>query len=160
MNRRNDKARGPGRPPKFREKRQPVTMTLPLRVLEILRSVDHDRARAVAKLAARAADAAGGKPSVEVVEMAPHRGLIVVSNHRALEGVEGLRLVEIAPSRFLITLDKSLSMESLEIALQDLLDESAAGSADRAFLAELLALIRRQRRGRTVSREEILIVNS
>ena len=160
MNRRTDKARGPGRPPKFREKRRPVTMTLPLRVLETLRSVDPDRSRAVAKLAARAAAAVGGKPSVEVVEMAPHRGLIVVTNHRALKGVEGLRLVEIAPSRFLITLDKSLSMESLEIALQDLLDESAAPSADGAFLAELLALIRRQRRGRTVSREEILIVNS
>ena len=160
MTRASDKARGRGRPPKFREKRQPVTMTLPLRVLEILRSVDPDRARAVARLAARAAAVDGAKPSVEVVEMAPRRGLIVVTNHRALKGVEGLRLVEIAPSRFLITLDKSLSVESLEIRLQDLLDGAEAGSADRAFLAELLALIRRQRRERTVSKEEILIISS
>ena len=135
-------------------------MTLPLRALETLRSVDPDRSRAVAKLAARAAEEAAGRPAVEVVEMAPRRGLIVVSNHRALQGVEGLRLVEIAPSRFLITLDRNLSVESLEIRLQDLLDESAAGSADRAFVAELLALIRRQRRDRTVSKEEILIISS
>ncbi len=149
-----------GRPPKFQEKSRPVTMTLPLRALETLRSVDPDRSRAVAKLAARAAEEAAGRPAVEVVEMAPRRGLIVVSNHRALNGVEGLRLVEIAPSRFLITLGKSLSVESLEIRLQDLLDETEAPSEDRAFLADLLALIRRQRRDRTVSKEEILIISS
>ena len=160
MTRASDKARGRGRPPKFREKSRPVTMTLPLRVLEILRSVELDRARAVAKLATRAAEEAAGRPAVEVVEMAPHRGLIVVTNHKALDGVEGLRLVEIAPSRFLITLDKSLSVESLEIRLQDLLDEAEAGSAGGAFLAELLALLRRQRRERTVSKEEILIISS
>ena len=149
-----------GRPPKFREKSRPVTMTLPLRVIEILRSVDPDRARSVAKLAARAAEEAAGRPAVEIVEMAPRRGLIMVSNHRAFEGVEGLRLVEIAPSRFLITLDKNLSVESIEIALQDLLDGAKPGDADGAFLAELLALVRRQRRDRTVSKEEILIINS
>lgn len=148
-----------GRPPKFREERKPVTMTLPTRVLEILRAVDPDRARAIAKLATAADFRSTGRKSVEIVEVAPHRSLIVVAKNRSLEGIKGLHLVEIAPARYLITVQKNLSVESLEVQLRDKSEDAGEKSEDREFLSELLTVIRHQRRGKTVSQEELLIIN-
>ena len=42
--------KGGGRPPKFREPRHPVTMTLPERILDQLAEIDPDRTRAVVKV--------------------------------------------------------------------------------------------------------------
>ena len=68
-----------GRPPKFREARRPVTVTLPERVLKTLEAVNPDRALAIVKCV----DAVAGKGEhaakpVELVEVLPGKALIVV----------------------------------------------------------------------------------
>ncbi len=155
----SEKKRRPGRPPKFKEARRPVTMTLPVRVLGILASIDPDRAQAIVKLADEAGRSAAARKPVEIVEVAPRRGLIVVSESAALRKIEGLRLVEIAPSRFLITVKAGLSVESIEVQLHDLIEENAAGPEETALLKELLFQIRHQRRSKAVSKEELLIIS-
>ncbi len=153
------KLRASGRPPKFMEDRRPVTVTLPVRVLDILRTVDPDRARAIAKLADEAGRGMSEKKPVEIVEVAPNRGLIVVSDSAALRSIEGLRLIEIAPARFLITVKANLSVESLEVQIHDLIEEERGGPEESALLQELLRQIRHQRRSKSVSKEELLIVS-
>ncbi|MEI6632349.1 MAG: hypothetical protein WCP22_00865 [Chlamydiota bacterium] len=141
------------------EDRRPVTVTLPVRVLDILRTVDPDRARAIAKLADEAGRGMSEKKPVEIVEVAPNRGLIVVSDSAALRSIEGLRLIEIAPARFLITVKANLSVESLEVQIHDLIEEERGGPEESALLQELLRQIRHQRRSKSVSKEELLIVS-
>lgn len=153
------KVRGAGRPPKFQEERRPVTMTLPVRILDFLKSIDPDRARAIAKLSDTAAAGLGNRQPVEIVEVAPHRGLIVVADSKLLRGIEGVRLIEIAPARYLITLDGSLSVESLEVQLQDMIEEGNGGKEEITLLTELFEQLRHQRRRRAVSKEELLVIN-
>jgi hypothetical protein len=155
----NKKPRPVGRPPKFQEDRRPVTVTLPLRVLNILEQVHPDRARAIAKLADEAGKGFLDMKPVEIVEMAPHRGLIVVSDSAVLRSIEGLRLIEIAPTRFLITVNATLSVESLEVQIQDRIEEGNGGPGEIELLKELLCHIRHQRRRRAVSKEELLIIS-
>jgi len=153
------KIRTSGRPPKFMEDRRPVTVTLPVRVLEILRMVDPDSARAIAKLADEAGRGMSGRKPVEIVDVAPHRGLIVVADSALLRSIEGLRLIEIAPARFLITVKANLSVESVEVQIHDLIEEERGGPEEIALLQELLRQIRHQRRSKAVSKEELLIVS-
>jgi hypothetical protein len=153
------KTRSPGRPPKFQEARRPVTVTLPLRVLDILKTVDHDLARAIAKLAEMAGRELRDRKPVEIVELSPRRGLIVVAESAALRKIEGLRLIEIAPGRFLITVQANLSVESLEVQIQDMAEERNGSPEESALLGELLSQIRQQRRRRAVSKEELLIIS-
>jgi len=155
----SEKLRTVGRHPKFREARQPVTVTLPLRVLDILKTVDPDRAYAIAKLADAADRVLRDRKPVEIVEMAPHRGLIVVKESAMLKSIEGLRLIEIAPTRFLITVKANLSVESLEVQIQDMIEEGSGGPEEITLLKELFYQLRYQRRRRAVSKEELLIIN-
>jgi hypothetical protein len=67
------KARGGGRPPKFREPSRSVAVTLPQRTLGQLRWIDTDRAKAIVK----AVDGAlshwqDAQPQVDILEMAPN----------------------------------------------------------------------------------------
>jgi len=153
------KIHGAGRPPKFQEERRPVTMTLPVRVLDFLKVIDPDRARAIVKIADAAATGLGGRRSVEIVEMAPHRGLIVVADSTLLKSIDGLRLIEIAPTRYLITVNASLSVESLEVQIQDIIEEGIGAQEEIKLLTELLHQLRHQRRRRAVSKEELLIIS-
>lgn len=149
-----------GRPPKFPEDRHPVTVTLPVRILDILKTVNPDRARAIVKLAHSADSRARNRKPVEIVEVAPHRGLIVVADSAALRSIEGLRLIEIAPSRYLLTVHSNLSVESLEVQIHDLIEEERGGQEESALLKELLRQIRHQRRSRAVSKEAILVIRT
>ena len=156
----NNKTSLAGRPPKFSEDRRPVTVTLPVRVLDILNEIDSDRALAIAKLVDEAGRTLNNRPPVEIVEMAPQSALIVVKNSSVLRSFEGVHLIEIAPTRFLIALKKNLNVESLEIQIQDKLEDGIPSEQERKLLKDLLLMIRNQRRSRTVSKEEILIINT
>jgi hypothetical protein len=151
-----------GRPPKFREPRRPVTLTLPERTLRLLATVDQDRARAIVKLTDAALAPADTPQSklVDVVEVMPGVGIILVSASRCLRQIPWLRLIEVAPARFLLSVPSGTPVESLEIALDDLREVIPADDTrERTILEGLHALIRRLRRGRSVSKEEILFVD-
>ena len=158
---RAEKKRG-GRPAKFAEPSRPVTMTLPERVLESLSAVDADRAKAITKLTDSALGSIGkALPPVAKIKIAEGQAIILVSDSVPLRRLPWLRLIEVAPARHLISVHSGTSIETMEVALQDLLDEVPRDrSRERAILDELLQLIRNSRRARTTLKEEILFVGT
>ena len=152
-----------GRPPKFREPRHPVTMTLPERILDRLAEIDPDRTRAVVKVTEAVLGTGRGyfKP-VELVEMAPGKSLIVVGPSKALKQIPWLKLIEIAPARYLLTVPSGTPIEALEVALRDLFHKPELEKNERetAVLNELLNLIGQQRRTLRLSKAEVLIIDT
>jgi hypothetical protein len=152
-----------GRPPKFHEPRRPVTMTLPVRILEQLAEIDPDRTRAVVKAAeaVMGSDKSRFKP-VELVQMAPGKSLIVVGSSLVLRQIPWLRLIEIAPARYLLTVPSGTPIEALEVALRDLAHgpEHEKSPRETQVLDDLLDLIGQHRRSMRLSKAELLIVDT
>ncbi len=149
-----------GRPPKFNEPRRPVTITLPERTLAHLSAIDEDRATAIVKVVdAALATSANGRKGVDVVEVAPGAAIIVVGPSRSLRRIPWLKLAEISPGRHLLTVVSGTPIESIEIAILDLLDALPASERyERRILAELRELIGSARRSEDVSKFEMLYV--
>ena len=152
-----------GRPPKFSEPRRPVTVTLPDRTLAQLAAIDEDRARAIVKITDTVAG--GGRRRfrpVELVEMAPGKSLIVVGLSQSLKRIPWLKLIEIAPARYLLTIPSGTAVESLEVVLNDMLNDPniQRDKREHAILLELMSLIGHQRRANCVSKAEVLIINT
>ena len=102
-------------------------MTLPESTLAHLQAIDCDRARAIVKLAAAMMPNIGnGQKLVEVIEVTPGVGMILIAPSLYLRRIPWLRLVEIAPARFLLSMPSGTPVDSLELALIDLFDRGAA----------------------------------
>lgn len=149
-----------GRPPKFRERGRPVTVTLPDATLARLAAIDPDRSRAIVRATDAAFQSAGESPQLpELVEVAPGLSIILVGPSAALRKIEWLRLMEIAPSRFLLIIPSGTSIDSLELAVIDLLDNLAPSDLwERAVIQRLRELIGKLRRGAEVSKAELLLI--
>ncbi len=150
-----------GRPRKFNEPSRPVTVTLPESTLRKLALVDGDRACAIVRAADRAiSDEEAVERSVHVVEVFKGKGLITIPVCPALDGIAWLRRVRMAPGRDLLALPTGTPIESLELAIVDILDHGEGLSADDAdvlrALRKLLATLRRERR---MERGELIFVN-
>lgn len=155
-----DKRRSSGRPPKFEEARRPITVTLPERTLQELALIHADRARAIVKATTAVLGVKAGKrPLVEVVEAYPGQALIIIGPSKRLKEIGFLRLVEIAPSRFLLVLSGGTAIESLELAVGDLLEHLASEDThERELLTELQKVMRHRRRQQGVTKAEILLI--
>jgi len=151
-----------GRPPKFRGPRRPVTVTLPETTLARLASIDSDRARAIVKAtdAAMPPDAKR-QNQIELVEVTPGLAIIIVGPSQLLQRIEWLRLVEVAPMRFLLSIPLGTSIDSLELAVMDLLEDTKrCDDRERSLLSQLRDLIRRLRRRGELSKAEMLLVDT
>ena len=148
-----------GRPAKFAEPSRPVTVTLPERTLQDLETIGPDRGSAIVKLVDAVLAREEGRPSVEVTRVGPDTGLIIVGPSSRLRRIPFLHMVEIAPARFLLALEPGHDFRSLELAIQDLLEESdEPQSAEHSMLASLIEHIKRLRKSAQVSMAEILFV--
>ena len=149
-----------GRPPKFKEPCRSVTMTLPLRVLDLLAAVDNDRATAVAKLATAALSPREGRPfkPIDFLKLPNGKKLILVADSPALRAIPWLDLVEVGPARHLICLHHGVPVEKLEVTLHDMIDARAPANPERAFLADLLAFLQIPRRTQSIDRGELLFI--
>ena len=148
-----------GRPPKFDEPRRPVTMTLPERTLARLAAVDADRAAAIVKLVDASLPATGNPELVQVVEVAPGAAIIVVAPSRSLRRIPWLKLAEVTPGRNLLTIIPGTPIESLELALLDLMDSLPIGEEyERKILEDLRGVIGSSRRGSGITKFEMLYV--
>jgi hypothetical protein len=154
------KKKAGGRPPKYSEARRPITVTLPERILQDLHSINHDRSRAIVKCV-ETVMAKGDHPfkPVELIELTPGKALIVVGPSSSLQQIEWLRLVEIAPLRYLLVIPSGTAVEVLEVTIQDLLTNLDPNSSESVLLKELLDVISQQRRGRSISKAELLFVD-
>jgi hypothetical protein len=150
-----------GRPPKFKEPSRPITVTLPDRILQGLASINDDRAQAIVKVVELALGMRPeAKKAVEVVQVVPGFGLIVVGPCDALRRVHWLRMVEISPARYLLVLPSGYVVEMLEVAILDLLDQpDVKDQRERMMLESLLKLLTRMRRGAKVSKAELLFIS-
>lgn len=151
-----------GRPPKFNEPSRAVTVTLPLRTLDLLQTIDQDRAKAIVKAAKVAAGTdAQNAAHCEVVEMAPGVGLLVVPPSRTLRSISWLRMIEIAPARYLLTLLPGTSIEKVELSLIDLVETARRIAPQEApLIEELRQHVRHLRRGEKITKAEILFVDT
>ena len=151
--------RGGGRPPKFNEPRRPVTVTLPKRTLSALAAVDADRARAIVKLVDAALSGNKNGKLVEVAEVAPGAAIILVAPIRCLRRIPWLKLAEVTPGRHLLTIVPGTAIESLEVAMLDILEGLAPDEDhERKILEELRQLIGASRREQTIRKFEMLYV--
>lgn len=96
---------------------------------------------------------------VEIVEMAADTGLVVIGPSRVLGRIPFLHMVEVAPARYLLALDPGYDFKSLEIAINDLLEEAPAGDKrERQLITQLLEHIKKLRKTECVRMAEILFV--
>jgi hypothetical protein len=155
------KTRSPGgRPRKFSEPSQPVTVTLPLSTIEQLSSIDHDRAKAIVR-ATRHATGNGGKEdvTVDVLITSPGHGLIVVGNSRYLQEVDCIRLVRVDDHRNLISVATGTPVAMVEITLRDLLETIPSSEVrERTIIRDVAELLRKTRQSGNMKKEEIMIV--
>ncbi|HEY5998239.1 MAG TPA: hypothetical protein VI078_02940 [bacterium] len=150
-----------GRPPKFDEPRRPVTVTLPERILRKLGAIDGDRAKAIVKVTEMVAGRDDGGRPVELVEASPGRSLIVVGRSEVLHRIPWLELAEVSPGRHLLVLPSGTAVDSLEIALLDLVEHAREIASDeRDLLVDLRELLGRLRRERRTSKAEIIFFDT
>lgn len=153
-----------GRPPKFADPSRPVTVTLPLRVLDRLGEIDSDRAKAIVAavdaFAGGGAAAAGGEDSpVRELPVNRNETLLSVADNRFLRSIPWLTLVPIAPGRHLLSLRQAIPIEKLEVTIGDLIDTASdATDAELSLLRQLLERLRTPRRNRAVRSESILVI--
>ena len=98
---------------------------------------------------------------VELVEAAPGLGIILVGPSQFLQKIKWLRLVEVAPMRFLLTIPLGTSVDSIEVAITDLLDDvKSYDEGEHSVLIELKNLIQRLRRRGQLSKAEMLFIDT
>jgi len=150
-----------GRPPKFKEVRRPITVTLPERILKSLERVNPDRAIALVKCVESTIGTGNDeKTPVELVEVLPGKALIVVNSDRSLSRVEWLRLVEMAPARYLLVLPPGMPIERLEVEMRDLMEElETADQGEHYLLEQLHKILIQHRRKKGISKAELLLVD-
>jgi hypothetical protein len=152
-----------GRPRKYPEPSRPVTVTLPLSTLDSLERIDPDRGKAIVKAVKHAApdQHTHQRQPVEIVKVTANAGLIVVGPSKALRRISWLSLVEITPTRYLLSVPTGTSVDSLEIAVMDQLEDVGASDMnEKRLLESLLDKIRTLRRSRRVSKGELLFVEA
>jgi hypothetical protein len=99
------------------------------------------------------------KKAVELVEVAQGVAVIIVGRSQYLQRIPWLRLVEIAPARFLLCIPPGTPVDSLEIAIMDLLESCAKeDKEDRRSLTQLLDVVKNQRLKQSIFKTEILLV--
>jgi len=150
-----------GRPPKFREARRPITVTLPERILQKLEGVSLDRAQAIVKCVEAITGTDGNSiKQVELVKVLPGKAMIIVGPSRSLGKIHWLRRIEIAPTRYLLVLPSGMSVEGMELAIIELIENLEDDDHDeRALLKELRNIISYQRRENTISKGELVFVS-
>ena len=151
-----------GRPPKFSESRRPVTVTLPESILARLEAINPDRAQAIVKAVRTAVPRdAKHQKQVELVEVAPGVGIILVGPSRYLKRIKWLRLVEIAPMRYLLTIPSGTAVDSLELAVVDLIGNvKSLDEWERSILEQLRDLMRALRVADKLYKAELLFIDT
>ena len=138
-----------GRPRKFTEPSRPVTLTLPEHIIKALNAIDHDLSRAVVRLM-QPQLVEQPHPPAELVLFGA-RAVIVVNPTRTLEQRTGVMLVPLSDGRALIAFDDSLTANSLELVIQDVLEEKDLPDEDARIFEGIRTLLRDARRSETVS---------
>ena len=149
-----------GRKPKFKEPSSSITITLPDRILKQLQTIDADRAKAIVKCVENTLATKPRHNTIEVIEISEKEGVMVVGPCKILETIPWIKLIEIAPYRYLVSQPVGTSIESLEIALIDILEKiPEEHSEEREMLKSIRHQIKQQRKKEAIHTREILLMN-
>ena len=145
-----------GRPRKFTGPSRPVTLTLPLEVIDALSAVDADLSRAVV----RVTQPELGKRPHPPAELAAfgRRAVIVVNPSRNLEKRTGVGLVPLPDGRALISFDRATTPAALELMLDDALVGQELPRADRAVFEAVVGILKEARRSPDVTLRQANII--
>jgi hypothetical protein len=157
----NEKHPG-GRPPKFNGTRRPITVTLPEETLAQLQAINDDRAKAIVKATDSYMNAGkSGDSMVQIVEVESGIGIILVGSNRILKEIKWMKLVEVCSGRFLLTIPPGTSVDSLEVAITDLVDSGdPIPQKEKDMLKELQNIFKRLRKDKKVTKAEMLFVHT
>ena len=98
---------------------------------------------------------------VDLVDVSPGLAIIIVGPSQLLQRIEWLRLVEVAPMRFLLSIPLGTSIDSLELAVIELLEDTKPyDDREGSLLSQLRDLIRTLRRRGELSKAEMLFVDT
>jgi hypothetical protein len=147
-----------GRPRKFAAPSRAITLTLPEAVLESLSKIDPDPSRAIVHLASRKV-AANGKPPAELTTFG-RRAIITVKPTATLTKRTGIDLVPLPDGRALLSFDQPRSVEDLELAIYDALEDPTLSAEDRQVFESIGAILKDARRSQdvTLRRQSIIVL--
>lgn len=147
-----------GRPPKFNEARQRITVTLPDRTLKGMLCIDSDRAQAIAKAVDALVGVNSVRKPVEIVEVLPGKAIVLVGPNQCLKKIQFLDQIEVAPARYLLIISSNATIESLELALGDMRQSlMTENDYERTILEQLLQYITHHRRRKAMTKSELLL---
>ena len=146
-----------GRPRKFAGPSRPITLTLPVETIEALSVLDRDLSRAIVRLVRP--EARRRHAAAELATFG-RRAVIVVTNSRALERRIGVDLVPLSDGRSLIAFKNDITPDTLELRLEDALEDRSLTAADRGAFEAILEILRRSRRSGNVAvlRRNIIVL--
>jgi hypothetical protein len=137
-----------GRPRKFAGPSRPVTLTLPLHVIDALGAVDADLSRAVVRVAQPELKRRPHPPA-ELARFG-NRAIIVVNPSRTLERRTGVGLVPLPDGRALISFDEPTTPAGFELLIADALEDPQLPRLDRAIFESIADILKSARRSSDV----------
>ena len=136
-----------GRPPKFKEPTQRVTLTLPSRLVDLLRAEDPDLSRAVTN--GLDPHPVPRKLIVDVMRVGRRESLIII-NPTLLPTLRDCSFIKLAADRAFIALKPSGTLADLALAVADRLEDADITRQQRAALRALRRVLRTWRLDRKV----------
>jgi len=121
-----------------------VTITLPDHVLDALAALDPDLSRAIVRLA-QPMLADRPHPPAELATFGRH-SVIVVHPSRSLERRTGVELLHLPDGRALISFAQPMTIASLELLIEDSLEDKALLAADREIFEAIGSILKTARR--------------
>ena len=137
-----------GRPPKFTAPSRPVTVTLPVHVIEALTALDMDLSRAIVRMTQPELERQPHPPA-ELASFG-RRAVIVVNPSRTLEQRTGVVLVPMPDGRALISFEETTTPAGLELKIADALDDRDLPRADREVFEAIGDILKSARRSSDV----------
>jgi len=125
-----------------------VTLTLPVQVIDALSAIDIDLSRAVVRVA-QPELSRRRRPPAELAVFG-RRSVIVITPSRTLERRMGVELVPLPDGRALISFDRSTTPASLELRINDALDDATLPAGDREIFSAIADILRKARRSADV----------
>ena len=148
-----------GRKPKFQEPSSSITLTLPDRILQKLSRVDADRAKGIVKCVENTL-AENKTSSVNVLKISDKEGILTVGPCSLLNAIPHLQLIEIAPMRYIISKPTGMPIETIEIALIDMLETITGDQEEeKNMLMKIRNYLKLHRENDSLQTREIILLN-
>lgn len=148
-----------GRKPKFQEPSSSITITLPDRILQQLHLIDTDRAKGIVKCVENTLTS-HNTSRVKVLKISDKEGILTVGPCTILNNIPHIKLIEIAPFRYIISKPAGTPIETIEIALIDMIEQTNGDQQEeRDMLIKIRNYIKKHRENDSLQTREIMLLN-